>query len=358
MTFARKKLAVESRYDILRETDPGGISGDRDQFVLDILVGLSADRKSIPSKYFYDAAGTKLFQQITRLEEYYPTGCEKEILVANKDAIARYVESEPFHLVELGAGFSEKTLILVKHFTSLGLDFRYVPIDISESAMRNLVECLAADFPGLPVHGLVADYYRGLKLLSRNSRKKNLVLFLGSSIGNFSHAENRVFMRNVWNSLHHDDVVLIGFDLKKDIDTMLRAYNDSAGVTREFNLNLLRRINRELGGTFDVAKFRHFGTYDVFSGAMESYLVSLEHQVVHIEAIGRSFEFKEWEPIHTEYSYKYLTSDIEELAGETGFEVSEHLTDNRQYFANSIWHVHKPTARRLRSITTRTTAGS
>jgi uncharacterized SAM-dependent methyltransferase len=135
--------------------------------------------------------------------------------------------------------------------------------------------------------------------------------------------------------------MLIGFDLKKDIDLLLRAYNDTGGVTRAFNLNLLTRINRELGGDFDVSKFRHFGTYDVFSGAMESYLVSMEEQSVFVRQIGRSFAFEAWEPIHTEYSYKYLISDIEKLATETGFQVLEHLFDSKRYFADSLWRVHK-----------------
>ena len=129
--------------------------------------------------------------------------------------------------------------------------------------------------------------------------------------------------------------------MKKDIDLLLRAYNDSEGVTREFNLNLLRRINGELGGNFDVSKFRHFGTYNVSSGAMESYLVSQERQMVFIEAIGRSFQFEPWEPLHTEYSYKYLVSDIDRLAEETGFEVERHIYDSRNYFADSVWRVQK-----------------
>jgi uncharacterized SAM-dependent methyltransferase len=129
--------------------------------------------------------------------------------------------------------------------------------------------------------------------------------------------------------------------MKKDIDLLLRAYNDSEGLTREFNLNLLRRINRELGGNFAISRFRHFGTYNVFSGAMESYLVSQERQTVFIEAIGRSFAFEAWEPLHTEYSYKYLPSDLEQLAEETGFEVQRHMYDSKRYFADSLWRVQK-----------------
>ena len=330
------------KYKILHETDYADSFNETDAFALDVLVGLSAPRKSIPSKYFYDAMGSDLFRQITELPEYYPTACELEILEYHREAIARYGDYEPFNLVELGAGFSKKTTTLLEYFTDAKLDFRYVPIDISESAMCSLVESLNGRFPTMEVNGLVADYFTGMKWLNNRHKRKSLVLFLGSSIGNFTHAQACVFMRNVWNCLNHDDLILIGFDLKKDIDLLLRAYNDSKGVTREFNLNLLHRINRELGGRFDMTKFRHFGTYDVFSGGMESYLVSQERQSVFIEKIGRSFTFEPWEPIHTEYSYKYLMSDIEQLARETGFEIYENFFDSRRFFTDSMWRVYKP----------------
>jgi len=248
---------------------------------------------------------------------------------------------------------AKKTLMLLREFKQMNLDFQYVPIDISEGAMRGLVESLEKQIPELEVNGLVTDYFNGLKWLNKRSKRKNLVLFMASSVGNFTHAENTLLLRNIWNCLNHDDVILIGFDLKKDIDMLIRAYNASQGVTRDFNLNLLERINRELGGNFDITKFRHFGTYDVFSGAMESYHVSLEKQSVFIEKIGRWFSFDAWEPIHTEYSYKYLVSDIEQLASETGFEIYEHLFDSRHYFTDSIWRVYKPGALRKRVETRR-----
>ena len=145
----------------------------------------------------------------------------------------------------------------------------------------------------------------------------------------------------MWNTLNDGDYVAIGFDLKKDIDVMLNAYNDEQGVTADFNINLLRRINRELGGNFDLDKFRHYSTYDVFSGAMESYLVSQEKQQVFVKNIGCAFDFEAWEPIHTEYSYKYLESDIEELAENTGFTIAKQLYDSKHYFVDSVWRVKK-----------------
>lgn len=339
-------------YKILQGTDYADSFTETDAFAVEVLVGLSSPRKKLPSKYFYDERGSELFNMITDLPEYYPTACELEIIRSNSAAITRYVDyDQPFNLVELGAGFSTKTTTLLDYFIGQNLDFQYVPIDISEGAMKSLIETLRRQFPALEANGLVADYFNGLKWLNNRFKRKNLVLFMGSSIGNFTHAENCVLLRNLWNCLHHDDVILIGFDLKKDIDMLIRAYNDSQGVTREFNLNLLRRINRELGGNFDVNKWRHFGTYDVSSGGMESYLVSLEKQSVFIEKVGRWFEFEPWEPIHTEYSYKYLVSEIEQLAGETGFEIYEHLFDSRHYFADSLWRVYKPgSSRTVRGV--------
>ena len=327
-------------YKILAEHDYADSFTERDAFALDVLVGLSSPRKSISSKYFYDRRGSELFQEITRLPEYYLTEVEREILETHCHQVAAQLEDKPFNLIELGAGFSDKTTTLLATFTG-GLDFQFVPIDISESATHQLVETLRQELPESEVHGLVGEYFDGIKWLNNRSRRKNLVLFLGSSIGNFTHSEACLFLRNLWNSLNDKDLVLIGFDLKKDIDLLLRAYNDAKGITRDFNLNLLERINRELGGEFEIEKFKHFGTYDIFEGGMASYLVSLTRQKVFIEAIGRSFMFEPWEPIRTEYSHKYTVADIETLAAETGFEIVRHLTDGKQWFVDSLWEVKK-----------------
>jgi dimethylhistidine N-methyltransferase len=331
-------------YKVVDAADFAESFSETHEFALDILVGLSEFRKAIASKYLYDAEGSRLFTEITRLPEYYLTDCELEILNAQAPAIARHVLGSPFNLVELGAGDGHKTSVLIGQFLQATLDFQYVPIDISESAMRELTDLVGAQYPALDTQGLVSEYFNGFKWLNNRHSRRNFVLLLGSSIGNFTHAKARFFLRNLWSVLNPGDRLLLGFDLKKDIELLLDAYNDSRGVTSAFNLNVLTRINRELGGEFDIARFRHFGTYDVFSGAMESYLVSLERQSVFIDAIGRAFSFSPWEPIHTEYSYKYLITDIEKLASETGFTVREHLFDSRRYFVDSIWEVNKPGA--------------
>lgn len=333
---------MPAAYRIIDEKDYADSFKEKDSFALDVLVGLSETPKSIPSKYLYDEHGSELFKAITRLPEYYLTNCELEILEKYKKDIAQFVADQPFNLVELGPGEARKTESLLAYYLQSNLQFQYVPIDISEPAMDELVKSMDKRFPQMETNGLVSDYFTGLKWLNNRFKRRDFILFLGSTIGNFNHAQSRIFLRNVWNCLNHDDLILIGFDLKKDIELLLYAYNDSQGVTREFNLNMLRRINKELKGNFDLSKFRHFGTYDVFQGAMQSYLVSLEDQEVYIEQIGRYFQFKAWEPIHIEYSYKYLLSDIETLARETGFILEKNFFDSRGYFMDSVWRVSKP----------------
>lgn len=310
-------------------------------FASDVLVGLSQSPKSISSKYLYDSEGNSLFQQITELPEYYLTQCELEILQCHKQEIAELVGGSRFNLVELGAGDGRKTKVLLEHFLRMGLDFRYVPIDICEAALQELVGGLDQYSLELEIEGLVAEYSDGLKWLSNTNGQRNVVLFLGSNIGNFSHSEARVFLCSLWNALNDGDHLLIGFDLKKDIQLLERAYNDSQGVTAQFNLNLLRRINRELGGDFNLDLFQYHSRYNVFSGAIESHLVSCKKQVVHIETINQSFYFEAWEPVHTEHSHKFLESDIALLAEETGFNVVSQLSDSKQYFLDSLWQGRK-----------------
>ena len=332
---------MSATYKILKPGDIQELSIEKRQFNIDILHGLSESPKWLPTKYHYDDEGSRLFQKIMNLPEYYPTGCEFEILKSKKNVISKLISNGSFNLVELGAGDGAKTKVLLKHFSDEKLSFQYVPVDISESAMKVLISSIENEFPEIEVKGIVSDYFDGLKWLSNFNKKCNLVLFLGSNLGNFNAAHARVFLRSLWNTLNHNDLVLIGFDLKKDIDLMIWAYNDSQGVTSEFNLNVLRRINRELGGDFNLNKFRHYATYEVESGAIESHLVSLEPQTVFIKEIGQTFHFDAWEHIHTEYSYKFLVSDIEKLAKETGYTIIEQLFDSEMYFVDSIWKVEK-----------------
>jgi dimethylhistidine N-methyltransferase len=332
---------MSATYQVLTHKDLDQVESLDQGFASDVLVGLSQIPKRLSSRYFYDERGSRLFQKIMGLPEYYLTACEFDILKSQTETFSSVMEGESFNLVELGAGDGRKTSILLEHFLNKNLAFQYIPIDISEASMQILTDLLNKKFPGLISNGIVAEYFDGLKWLNYMTSQRNMVLFLGSNLGNFDKAHSRAFLHNLWNALNEGDFAVIGFDLKKDIDLMLKAYHDTQGVTAEFNLNLLRRINRELGGNFDLCKFQFHSSYDVFTGAMESYLVSKEKQTVFIKQISQSFSFEAWEPIHTEYSYKYLESDIQELAADTGFVIERQLYDSKKYFVDSIWRVQK-----------------
>lgn len=310
-------------------------------FARDVCRGLSATPKSIPSRCFYDEQGSRLFQRITQLPEYYLTRCERAILQHSKDRIAAAVAGGPFRLVELGVGDGMKTELLLRGFLEQGLCFQYVPVDICRATIVDLAQslCHRDGLATLCLHGIVAEYADALRLLSDRSAPGNLVLFLGSNIGNFAPLDARQFLRKVCESLNPGDLALIGFDLKKDPEILHRAYNDSQGVTREFNLNLLDRINRELGGRFDRRRFHHYGSYNVLQSRMESWLVSREAQRVEIGQLGEVVEFGAWEGVHVENSYKYDLDEIESLADSAGFGVREHLFDGQKYFVDSLWEV-------------------
>lgn len=313
----------------------------RDQFAFDVLMGLSAEKKYLSSKYFYDSYGSELFEQITDLDEYYPTACEFEILQQVAPQIAATLGKDSFDIVELGAGDGRKTKVLLSRLQARDIDFSYIPVDISESAVNELCAALEVSHSGLAVQGIVGEYFDSIRYLNNNSERRKLVLFLGSNIGNFDFASALQFLRTIWQYLNHDDLLLVGFDLKKDIQTLLQAYNDSRGITRDFNLNVLTRINRELGGQFQLDTFSHYGLYNPVGGAMESYLVSLEEQTVYIDEIQKYFSFRAFEAIHMEYSYKYLLSDISDMAADTGFEVLHHWPDSNNYFVDALWQVRK-----------------
>jgi dimethylhistidine N-methyltransferase len=320
---------------------PGSLETTQPQLAIDVLVGLSEDPKRIPSRYFYDDRGSELFAEITDTPEYYLTAAEQEILEAHRARITGMVADEPFNLIDLGAGDGRKTFTLIEHLSQSNAAFRYVPIDISEGSMRGLVDTARQRFPDVELGGLVSEYFNGIRWLREQTKRRNLVLFLGSNIGNFSRGQAREFLRRLWNALSADDYLLIGFDLKKDIDTLLLAYNDRAGKTAAFNLNLLTRINEVLGADFDLRSFQHYSTYNVTSGAMESFLVSLEQQTVWVAELERSFEFKPFEALHTEYSYKYLEEDVHGLAADTGFQVEGVFFDAQRRFCDGLWRVKK-----------------
>ncbi len=306
-------------------------------FAEDVRRGLTSDPKSLLSRYFYDAAGDKLFQKIMELPEYYLTGCEFEILQTHWSSILRQMDGLPFDLVELGAGDGLKTRILIRQFLAQKADFHYLPIDISGSVLEHLREVLNEKWPDLPVTPVEGEYFSALHDIDRLSDRRKLVLFLGSNIGNMDQERAAGFLRRLRSSLRPDDLLLVGFDLKKDPEVILAAYNDSQGVTREFNLNLLRRINRELEADFDLSAFRHWPTYNPLSGDTKSFLVSEKEQSVRIKALELEVPFRKWEAIDMELSKKYDRPEIEWLAEHAGFEMGNWFFDEKQYFADVLF---------------------
>ncbi|MFP3981708.1 MAG: L-histidine N(alpha)-methyltransferase [Desulfobacterales bacterium] len=307
------------------------------RFARDVLHGLSMPRKRLPCKYLYDDAGSRLFSQIMNLAEYYPARCELEIFQTHKAALANLFGGPPLNLVELGAGDGTKTRALIEQMRTKKTDFTYVPIDISRAAIDCVSDRFSRWFPGLRTRGITADYLAGLKWLSGQNHCRNIVLFLGSSIGNFSAPGREAFLKNLRGVINNGDCVLIGFDLAKDIDVMRRAYNDSQGVTAAFNKNILTRINRELEANFDPGRFRFYSTWDVNARAVQSYLISTCEQRVHIRRLSRSFDFSAWEAIHTESSHKFTRHQIREMAARNGFAAESEFTDSAGYFTDCLW---------------------
>ena len=307
-----------------------------------MLTGLSSNPKRIPAKYFYDDVGSELFQKITQHEDYYPARKEFAILESLVAKLPATVTPDggPIDIIELGAGDGHKSRLLIDAFLTVKQRVNYYPVDISHKAMM-LLEKNIPENPRLDVNAIVADYFTGLAHVGSISKNRKLVLFLGSNIGNLERWQALEFLRRVWKSLNEGDHMITGFDQKKSIDILNHAYNDSAGYTRQFNLNVLARINRELGGDFTLEHFCHYGFYNPLKGAMESYLVSLLDQIVHVRGIKKSFSFHKYEPIHLEYSFKFQRSDIEYLCRQTGFQAVKHFADDQDYFVDSLWKVLK-----------------
>jgi len=310
-----------------------------EQFKRDVDAGLSKSPKSLSSKYFYDEIGDALFVKIMHLPEYYLSRAELEIFEKKSNQIIDGFQIEKgkyFDLIELGAGDGLKTKELLKCLLDQGFDFNYVPIDISQNALDKLEESLKKDLPTLGIRKRQGDYFDILADFNKTNLPK-VILFLGSNIGNMTDEVAAQFIYELGSNLTTNDKLLLGVDLMKDASVVLPAYNDSAGVTRAFNLNLLSRINKELGGNFDVQQFSHEPAYAEDEGIARSFLVSSRKQDVYIEALGKSFEFRKGEKIATEISRKYSDEIIERLIKETDFEVVEKFTDEKNYFANYIF---------------------
>jgi dimethylhistidine N-methyltransferase len=305
----------------------------------DTLNGLSANPKFLLSKYFYDDAGSAIFQDIMQMPEYYLTDCEFEILTSHKKQIAdAFHEGVPgFDLIELGSGDGLKTKILLQYLVGKSVAFHYIPVDISLKANNELVKSLQRELPFLHVEAKTGDYFKEIKKLNGYSGLRKVIIFLGSNIGNFSDKEISLFLGQLSSACHQGDKVFIGFDLKKSPNVIMKAYNDPAGHTSRFNLNLLSRLNRELKADFNTLNFVHHADYDPITGFARSFLISTKEQTVHIAALEKRFQFSKWEPIFMELSRKFDLKTIESLAGDHGFKVEKQFTDSRNFFVDSLW---------------------
>lgn len=303
------------------------------QFAKDVEEGLSKKQKSLSSKYFYDEVGDELFVKIMNSLEYYLTDAEMEIFTEQTEYLRDKLTHEShFNLVELGAGDGTKTQHLLKSIHPSA--YTYVPIDISSHALADLTRSLAACLPDLMVEPKQGEYLDALSSIDKTERKS--ILFLGSNLGNMYDEDAGAFLIALADTMQTGDKLLLGLDQKKSKNIVLPAYNDAQGYTRDFNLNLLTRINNELGANFDLEQFEHLPEYDETTGIAKSYLVSKTDQIASIEAIGKDFRFMSGEKIHMEISRKYDDDILRKLLKGTNLEILCALTDSRKYFKDII----------------------
>ena len=303
-------------------------------FAEEIRTSLTKNQKSIAPKFFYDKKGSNLFEKICSLPEYYPTRTEISILKKLQTELPDFID-DSFRLVELGSGASVKTRLLLDIFTNLQEKTDYFPIDISE-ILTESSEQLLADYNDLHITGIIDTYEGGLEFLQNYDDKKNLILFLGSSFGNFSPDDGYAFLQKINSAMKSNDLFLIGLDLVKDIQVLESAYNDSQGITAKFNLNVLSRINDELDADFDLINFKHHAIYNKEDQRIEMYLKSLVNQSVIISKSNLSLNLNKDELIHTEYSRKFQVSEIRKLLISTGFKIKNIWLDDAENFSLSL----------------------
>ena len=306
----------------------------REVFREDVISGLSAPNKHLSSKYFYDAFGDELFQQIMYSEDYYLTRKEIEIFETKAQNILKIIGKNPFRLIELGAGDGTKTRILIRYFLKHGIELEYCPVDISQNVLDKLLDSLQLEFPSLKLNILCGDYFDALSKLT-GKQYRDVVFFLGSNIGNFENETDVTFLKELNTRLTAGDLLFMGVDLKKDPSVILKAYDDSKNITKIFNLNLLTRINRELDGNFDIDTFEHFPSYNPQTGECRSYLISTKKQKVRVS--GYEFNFDKYESIHMETSKKYSVCELIKQAEICGFVSKGMIMDDQEWFADVIW---------------------
>lgn len=306
------------------------------EFAIDVDMGFSDEEKFLSSKYFYDDKGSLLFQQIMELPEYYLTRAEMNVFQTKSLDILDKIDSSNLNIIELGAGDGLKTIEFLRHLTEAKANVTYYPIDISQQAVNQLIKKVRANLPDLKLKPLVGDYFKELHDIPSSNAKK-VVLFLGANIGNYRHQKAVDLLRLIKEDLGQGDMLLIGIDIKKSPNLIASAYNDAQGITKAFNLNLLTRINTELGGDINIGHFDFYSHYDPHTGDIESYLVSLEKQEVYLKACDKTYLFAKNELIFTELSKKYDEQEIEELATHAGYKCIAQFHDENDYFADCLF---------------------
>lgn len=303
----------------------------------DVVAGLTAPEKCLPPKWFYDARGSALFEQITQLPEYYPTRAEREILDARATELVEATRATS--LVELGSGYSTKTRLLLDAFTSAGQLREFVTLDVSEAPLREAAESIAADYPGLSIRGVVADFTERLEISAWTDQRPRLVAFLGGTIGNLYPDERRKFLSAVRGSVHPGDWLLLGTDLVKSPDVLVPAYDDAAGVTAEFNRNVLAVLNRELDADFDPDRFDHRAVWNAEAERIEMRLRARERMRIRLPAVDLEVWFDAGEEVLTEISTKFREERVRDELTEAGFRPRRWWTDQRGRFALSLAEV-------------------
>ncbi len=308
-------------------------SGNKSQktFAQELSISIRQKQKAINPKFFYDQKGSQLFEKICVLPEYYLTRTEISILKQIDGKLQSYLDGN-FRLVELGSGSSQKTRLLIDVLTRLQKHVEYFPIDISKILKTSSV-ALQSDYKKLHITGIIDNYENGLEFVKNYDDMKNLIVFLGSSFGNFDPENGIKFLQKINSSMKKGDLFLVGLDLVKDEDVLYQAYNDSQGITAQFNLNVLSRINSELGGNFDTSKFVHHAVYNENQNKIELYLRSLSKQTVEIPNADLMLEIDEDELIHTENSHKYTISQIKQMFTITGYQIKDMWNDDNRYYS-------------------------
>ncbi|MCH7410603.1 L-histidine N(alpha)-methyltransferase [Belliella sp. DSM 111904] len=303
-------------------------------FLQDVTESLAKSHKSIPSKYFYDEKGSRIFQEIMTLEAYYLPRCEMEILEQSAAAILSHFNDQNMDFIDLGAGDGSKMISFLRQVHHKLNAPSYIPMDISPEILKVNQNLIQNAIPNLDILAIPGDYFVSTHQIKQRPNPM-VVMYMGSNIGNFRLEEAVEFLRFINDFLNKGDFLLMGVDLKKDPSTIQAAYNDKEGVTKKFNLNLLERINRELGANFNLDLFDHYGTYNPSSGEAQSYLISLEEQLISIAE--KKYHFEKFETIHTEISRKFSLVELNDMGHESGFTWNKHFLDSKAFFSLSLF---------------------